>query len=1274
MNRMQGVSVKFFSGGRKMKRSLAIIISLIFVMSALFIFSTCGGGGTPKPPGGGYEETVDLGGGVTFTVKSPVPISCNENPSGFNDGWSKVGEVSVSGALPAGKTITVTYESQGGFEAEDKIAYVDGDGNWIPVDSNIRQVGNTISSSVDQCNTVFGAGPVYTLDVTVNYTGSETLDEDHPIYVGAFSVNWLGEARASDPITFSGQGYTFELPAEDYVIYIFLDKNSNDEPDAGDMYQYYDGSGDYAGCTTITLDSNQAVIVNLDDSFTVAASGTVSIAYPNNQTLSSDFTANGTYSGDVNEIRVSIDASEVGTAVLNAASETWSFDVSTSGLGDGSHTISVAAYYNSTLLNSDAASFTFSSTPVNTDPVLSSVTPLFPPDGNTLTTFTYRVTYFDDDGDSPASVQVFIDDEPGVDMYGLGGSSTPGGPYEEIYEYSITLDEGFHTYYFTCSDGNGGSDRLPGGTDTWPGPNVTAVVVNDDPVLTSGSVSDDSGDTSKTFTYSVEYEDSDGHAPSSIEVVIDSAGYLMVEVSSSPGPPFTGSYQYSTTLPEGNYNYYFRCTDGHGGSDRLPDDPDVYSGPTVTGTPTQVTATFTFIDYFSGDLINGVEWYDYESNQILTSGAGDFDEGSMSISGESPLRMRGYFVSVPAGYVLEDVYYVDAFLTEDLSRTIPIEPDEANLPPVMDISGTLNAKGGGTILSGSIAIFTDDGREIGGGYATGMGNYAGGVMTTGDLYFVVDDYDTGENYYTIFNVSGSGTYNIGPPVVGDITLEGSAPAGTEVGAYLLLGEEFVELGSQDVQAGSFSFDIPLQGSDVIRLDCFFEDADGNDWTYYDPTEYTASVSGIDYTTVFSGVLVPSTWTSNLAWDDVNAILTWDSADDISFDVSCYEIEFVSTNLEVVLNAIIEDTGVGNQIETPFGSGELFMASILPVYSEGYIEGFMPAQKAEGVVVWCDDIADRLQTDNDLNFVYFDDSDALPNNLVMSIEIDDQINGMVLVGTNGGGVSYSEDLSTWEQLTTTDGLSSNSVRDIAVDPYLNGYWIGSYGGVDFVDADTGAVLGSLTTSTYPDLVSDNVYCVAVDGSNGGLWIGTQDGVSFFDYQTAEITNYTNTSTGGGLADDWVNDIEVDPWDGGVWFCTNGGVSYYDGAWTTYTTADGLAYNGVEEMAFDDRGGIWFATRLGVSYRDYTGTFTTYRTQDGLWNNFVGCVTIDDEGGVWFGTGSDAATGGVSYYDEEYDFVSFAGDNGLASGYVLSIAIDPDGGLWIGVYGGGVCYLP
>jgi ligand-binding sensor domain-containing protein len=54
------------------------------------------------------------------------------------------------------------------------------------------------------------------------------------------------------------------------------------------------------------------------------------------------------------------------------------------------------------------------------------------------------------------------------------------------------------------------------------------------------------------------------------------------------------------------------------------------------------------------------------------------------------------------------------------------------------------------------------------------------------------------------------------------------------------------------------------------------------------------------------------------------------------------------------------------------------------------------------------------------------------------------------------------------------------------------------------------------------------------------------------------------------------------DAAVWFATDAGVSRFDGkAWTTFTTAGGLANNSVSAIAVGLDGALWFGTGGGVS---------------------------------------------------------------------------------------------
>ena len=103
---------------------------------------------------------------------------------------------------------------------------------------------------------------------------------------------------------------------------------------------------------------------------------------------------------------------------------------------------------------------------------------------------------------------------------------------------------------------------------------------NQEPSLSSSSVSPTSGTTTTTFNYSVKYTDPDDDKPASNFLYIDGTSSSMIKKS---GTFSSGaSYEFSTSaLSAGGHNYYFSFDDGQGHSVRLPGS-GTYSGPTVT--------------------------------------------------------------------------------------------------------------------------------------------------------------------------------------------------------------------------------------------------------------------------------------------------------------------------------------------------------------------------------------------------------------------------------------------------------------------------------------------------------------------------------------------------------------------------------------------------------------------------------------------------------------------------------------------------------------------
>ncbi len=83
----------------------------------------------------------------------------------------------------------------------------------------------------------------------------------------------------------------------------------------------------------------------------------------------------------------------------------------------------------------------------NSAPTLGSAL-VYPSKGTTSTTFSFKVSYVDKDGTSPAYVNVVIDGEKHNMTY-MSGTNVDGA----VYEYRAKLRDGSHRYYFEASDG-----------------------------------------------------------------------------------------------------------------------------------------------------------------------------------------------------------------------------------------------------------------------------------------------------------------------------------------------------------------------------------------------------------------------------------------------------------------------------------------------------------------------------------------------------------------------------------------------------------------------------------------------------------------------------------------------------------------------------------------------------------------------------------------------------------------------------------------------------
>ncbi len=265
---------------------------------------------------------------------------------------------------------------------------------------------------------------------------------------------------------------------------------------------------------------------------------------------------------------------------------------------------------------------------------------------------------------------------------------------------------------------------------------------------------------------------------------------------------------------------------------------------------------------------------------------------------------------------------------------------------------------------------------------------------------------------------------------------------------------------------------------------------------------------------------------------------------------------------------------------------------------------------------------------------------------------------------------------WENITTDDGLPSNSVSELILSP--DGFVVVAHGirkGISYLsDAEW---INYVTDDEFPSnelalaaFSNSGALCVGwryniacMDGnkwehfstpismpnslisfsSDDGFWIGSGRDVYYLDGSEWEGFNIPG----------WIRTLEVAP-DGSLWAGTNKGIcriSKVKEELICYTTVDGLVHDTVQSISADPNGNLWIGTAGGVSF--FTGqTWSSYTTNNGLVSNNVLSTAIDSDDSLWFGTAD-----GISHYDGT-NWVSFSE---VKSAKLMTFSAD--GKLWV-----------
>ena len=183
---------------------------------------------------------------------------------------------------------------------------------------------------------------------------------------------------------------------------------------------------------------------------------------------------------------------------------------------------------------------------------------LYPSIGDQLTEFNFQVLYTDQDNDTPAYVNVVINQT----SYLMAKVSESDDNYTDgcLYQYFTYLlpSEFNYSYYFECSDNYF--------IDTTLTFNNLKVEESNfyNPILKSPNVAPSIGNHSTQFKFTVWYFDDDNNFPSYVNITLNSTTYSMQPVDINDLTAFNGiEYYFECYLTPGYYQFQIICSDGY---------------------------------------------------------------------------------------------------------------------------------------------------------------------------------------------------------------------------------------------------------------------------------------------------------------------------------------------------------------------------------------------------------------------------------------------------------------------------------------------------------------------------------------------------------------------------------------------------------------------------------------------------------------------------------------------------------------------------------------
>ncbi|WP_299916224.1 hybrid sensor histidine kinase/response regulator [uncultured Carboxylicivirga sp.] len=301
--------------------------------------------------------------------------------------------------------------------------------------------------------------------------------------------------------------------------------------------------------------------------------------------------------------------------------------------------------------------------------------------------------------------------------------------------------------------------------------------------------------------------------------------------------------------------------------------------------------------------------------------------------------------------------------------------------------------------------------------------------------------------------------------------------------------------------------------------------------------------------------------------------------------------------------------------------------------------------------------------------------GLINNAVTCL-LEDRVNDLLYIGTNGGGLSVfnpkTEKFKHLRYSESENSILSDFVYDLSFTTDGQLVVCTNYG-VSIFDPETGFVQNYEATkdslNTFPFTSATKV----ITESNT-LWIGTYGhGIVKIDLSDGSVTTIKNKVTSkSNFNSNIIEDIEFSRDGQKLLLATDNG--FYSLNKTTYKyeiiSQEGFVVHDVE---LDKQGGTWLSSgQHGITYIDKNGEVTKY-THDpydihSLHENYIRSLYLDDRQHLWIGTKSkgcihmDISTARFTHYYQTKD------ERGINGQSVYTLLKRGDDHLWIGTMKG------